>query len=263
MSDEVFHIRSSRPVVWRTPHSLQIGIDHPVTVLDDIPDQAAPLIHALQSGVTREGYLLIAKQLKLRAPVAMALVDGLSSAFHDDVDRVTPRLVVTGHSVARVILAETMSQWGYDVSLASSPEPSQTDVIHLLAADYLVDPQWLSRYGSGRSPHLPLVFSDHSVTAGPLINPGKTPCLSCRELFLRESEPHWLSLGSQLWGHAAPTATEEHARLAAVLVSIALGELHLADTAEHSHPIARYQTTNQTVSLLEASFHPDCHCRGL
>lgn len=263
MSDQVFHIRSSRPLVWRTPHSLQIGIDHPVTTLEDVPDQAAPLIHALQSGVSRDGYLLLAKQLNVRQPVALALVEGLSSAFEDEEARVRPRLVVSGHSVARVIVAETMSQWGYEVSLANSPEPTQSDVVHLLAADYLTDPQWLSRYGSGRSPHVPLVFSDHSVTAGPLIIPGATPCLSCRELFLREVEPHWLSLGSQLWGQPAPTATVENARLAAVLVSIVLGELHLDDTAGHPHPIVRYLTTNQTISLIAARFHPECHCRGL
>lgn len=263
MSDEVFHIRSPRPLLWRTPTSLQVGVDHPVIALSDIPDEAAPLIHALQSGVSKDGYRLLAKQLKIPPQDAMAIVDGLTPAFDEDEQPPRPRLVVTGTSVARVIVAETLSQWGFDVSLSSSPDPNRLDVVHLLTCDYLADPTWLSRYGSGRSPHLPLVFSDQSVTAGPLIVPGETPCLSCRELFLRDGDPNWLSLGSQLWGQVAPSATEDFARLGGVLVSVALGQLRLDNASENPQPIVRYRTTDRTVSFSQATFHPDCRCRGL
>ncbi len=263
MSDEVFHIRSSRPVLWRTPNSLQIGVDHPVITLEDIPDQAAPLIHALQSGVTRQGYTLLAKQLKVAPSAAAALVSGLSSAFEEEELPARPRLVVTGHSVARVIVAETLSQWGYDVSLATAPPTTRTDVVHVLATDYVADPQWLSRYGAGRSPHLPLVFSDQSVTAGPLTIPGKTPCMSCRELFLRDAQPHWLPLGTQLWGQVAPTANEVVARVAGILVALALGDLQIAGSSEVAHPTVRYRVTDRVISLAEAGFHPACHCQGL
>ncbi len=263
MSDEVFHIRSPRPVLWRTPNSLQVGVDDPVLTLDDIPDQAAPLIHALQSGVSRQGYNLLAKQLKVSPTAATALVSGLSSAFEEEAPPKRRRLVVTGHSVARVIVAETLNQWGYNVSLATSPPVTRSDVVHVLVTDYVTDPQWLSRYGAGRSPHLPLVFSDQNVSAGPLTIPGKTPCLSCRELFLRETQPHWLPLGTQLWGQVAPTACEAGARLAGVLVSLGLGHLRIAGTSEVKNPIVRFGVTDQVISLAEAGFHPACHCQGL
>jgi hypothetical protein len=263
MSDEVFHIRSPRPVLWRTPNSLQIGFDDPVITLEDIPDQAAPLIHALQSGVSRQGYTLLAKQLKVTPTAATALVSGLSSAFEEEAPPKRRRLIVTGHSVAREIVAETLDQWGYNVSLATSPPVTRTDVVHVLATDYITDPQWLSRYGAGRSPHLPLVFSDQSVTAGPLTIPGKTPCLSCRELFLRETQPHWLPLGTQLWGQVAPTASEAVARLAGVLVSLALGHLRIAGKSEVKNLIVRFGVTEREISLAEAGFHPACHCQGI
>jgi hypothetical protein len=263
MSDEVFHIRSPRPVLWRTPNSLQVGVDHPVITLEEVPDQAAPLIHALQSGVSRQGYTLLAQQLKVSPSKAMALVNGLSSAFEEEEPPTRSRIVVTGHSVARVIVAETLSQWGYDVSLATSPPPTRSDIVHLLATDYVTDPQWLSRYGAGRSPHLPLVFSDQSVTAGPFTIPGKTPCLSCRELFQREAQPHWLPLATQLWGQVAPTASEDIARVAGLLVSLALGDLQIRGASEVKNPTVRYGVMDRVISLEETGFHPACHCRGL
>ena len=44
-----------RPIVWRTPHSLQIGVDPVLAVLDDVSEGDARLIDALAVGVPRSG----------------------------------------------------------------------------------------------------------------------------------------------------------------------------------------------------------------
>jgi hypothetical protein len=113
MTHDVYRIRTHRPVLWRTPSSVQVGVDDPALVVDNIPDQAAPLIHALQSGVSSDGFALLAQQLHVPLMTAKSLVEGLSPAFEKDPPRKLPRLIVTGHSVTRRIVAETLSGWGY------------------------------------------------------------------------------------------------------------------------------------------------------
>jgi len=61
MPDDVYRIRTSRPVLWRTPSSVQVGVDDPPLVVENIPDRAAPLLHALQSGVSTDGFELLAQ----------------------------------------------------------------------------------------------------------------------------------------------------------------------------------------------------------
>jgi hypothetical protein len=111
---------------------------------------------------------------------------------------------------------------------------------------------------------VPLVFSDRTITAGPLVVPGKTPCLSCRELYIREDEPHWLSLGSQLWGKRPPTATEPLSRLSAVLVALSTGHVQFPSAADSVHyPVARYSLDTGLIDVSDAAFHAECRCRGL
>ena len=264
MPDDVYRIRTSRPVLWRTPSSVQVGVDDPPLVVENIPDRAAPLLHALQSGVSTDGFELLAQQLRVPLSSAHHLANSFSPAFHTDPSEPKPRFIVTGPGVARRIVADTLRSWGFVATLASHPRPSQSKAIHLLVADYVIDPQWLPRYGAGRSRHLPLVFSDRSITAGPLITPGSTPCLSCRELFLRENNPHWLALGSQLWGTTAPTSTEPLARLSAMLVAVSVGQMKIPAVAGNSGPlIVRFSPASETLSAESAAFHPDCRCRGL
>jgi hypothetical protein len=264
MPEDVYRIRTSRPLLWRTPSSIQVGIDEPAVIVDDIPDHAAPLIHALQSGVSREGFHLLARQLRVPLSDATRMVRDLAPTFDPDLTPLAPRYIVTGHGVARRLVADTLRNWGARATLAHQPRPSTSRTIHLLVADYLIDPEWLPVYGGGRSAHIPLVFSDRTISAGPLVTPGITPCLSCRELFLREREPHWLALGSQLWGSTPPTATEPLARVAALLVALSAGQIRL--TTNHKPEtalIARFHPDTAELTVAEAEFHPECRCRGL
>ena len=264
MSDDVYRIRTARPFLWRTPSTVQVGVDEPPLVVENIPDRAAPLLHALQSGVSRDGFELLAQQLRVPLSSAHHLAKSFSPAFHTDPSAPKPRFIVTGPGVARRIVADTLRSWGFLATLTSHPRPSQSKAIHLLIADFVIDPQWLPRYGAGRSRHLPLVFSDRSITAGPLITPGRTPCLSCRELLLREKNPDWLARGSQLWGTSAPTSTEPLARMSAMLVAVSVGHLRIPPLTNQQAPlIVSVSPASGTLSVESAMFHPDCRCRGL
>lgn len=77
---ERYRLRRNRPVVWRTPHSLSVGVDQPAVVVTDIPDGASPLIHALHEGIGRSGFVLLATQLGLDTDHATRLLDQLLPA---------------------------------------------------------------------------------------------------------------------------------------------------------------------------------------
>ncbi|MDO9591372.1 MAG: hypothetical protein Q7J04_09545, partial [Microcella sp.] len=53
---------SRRPIVWRSPRILQIGVDPRLAVLDDVTDGDARLIDALTAGITRAGLGTLAAQ---------------------------------------------------------------------------------------------------------------------------------------------------------------------------------------------------------
>lgn len=266
MSDRVYRIRSSRPLLWRTPHSLQVGVDHPRLVVDSVDDHAAPLVHALQDGISEDGYELLRRQRGVSKDSALHLLNQLSPAFVDDEKPQTVSCAVYGTSNATPLFARQLEHLGVTVTRVNSVDDlaSHPGVVILLA-DYLLDPQWLHTLPSGDRPHVPVVFSDLTVSAGPLIIPGHTPCLSCRELTIRDEEPEWLNLGSQLWSTPSPHADPKGASVAAVLAAELLSVVRPASAPlDTSEPFQlRWEEQSGLVYRDHVTFHPQCHCRGL
>jgi hypothetical protein len=225
MSQTVYRIRAHRPLLWRTPTSVQIGVDEPRVIVDNIPDTAAPLIHALHDGISAEGVEVLAKQLDISGREAHRIVQSCAPSFAEEPPCQTLSLVVMGSSTASRAIASLLEGWGaHSRHIESFPVPDESGVV-VLVADYLADPNWNAHLTHTSLPHLPVIFSDLSITAGPLITPGMTPCLGCHELWHRQREPEWLSLGSRLWASSAPTANLAGAHRAATLTALLLGLL--------------------------------------
>lgn len=264
MTDEVYRIRSTRPLIWRTPHSLQVGIDPPQIRVDDIPDTAAPLIHALRDGVSDEGLGMLAERLKVSASTVKSIVQTLSPSFDQPESTAAHSVTVTGHSTATQIISSVFDTWGFDAVHRDEPAPHTPGATVVLAGDYVANPRWSAALSHTSTPHVPVIFSDLSITVGPLVTPGTTPCLSCHELWRRDEEPEWLSIGSQLWDTPAPTATLHGAQRAVALCAMLLGEL---GTDGIDLPPSGVQLEmrpgSRTSSRREITFHPECRCRGL
>lgn len=266
MSGRVYRIRSTRPLIWRTPDSLQVGVADPVATASNIPDQAAPLIHALQDGVSAPGFDTLRRQHRVSAEQAHTLLEELRPAFRADPQPRSHRISVLGRSRVTRIFAEDLAQLGGDVSVESSvPQALKRSVdTVVLVADFLLDPEWRVSLGPVDTPHLPVVFHDTGVHVGPLVRPGVSPCLSCRELWQRE-DPHWLSIGSQLWSTPAQYASRVAASVAA-MVTAALCQIVVVPTqwcpTDQACSVAWDGATGQ-LSTHTHEFHPDCVCRGL
>src|SRR3954462_11769222 len=56
------------PRVWRTPHSIQFGVDEPALVLDGVSAADERMLVALAAGVTVEGLPPVAERARAPAP---------------------------------------------------------------------------------------------------------------------------------------------------------------------------------------------------
>ncbi|MCW2829328.1 MAG: hypothetical protein JWP31_20, partial [Aeromicrobium sp.] len=54
------------------------------------------------------------------------------------------------------------------------------------------------RAGLLRLDHLPVVIDEDQVRIGPLVRPGRTPCMSCHDLHRTDWDPAWPALVHQL-----------------------------------------------------------------
>ena len=53
-------------------------------------------------------------------------------------------------------------------------------------------------YGTRRLAHLAVTVRDGTVVVGPLVRPGRTPCLNCLDLHRRDRDPAWPAIAAQL-----------------------------------------------------------------
>ena len=70
----VLKVRVDVPLVWRSPSSLQFGVDAPLAVLDDLDEGTERIVAALVSGISRSGFDMMARSLGLTPDRAEALL---------------------------------------------------------------------------------------------------------------------------------------------------------------------------------------------
>lgn len=82
-----------------------------------------------------------------------------------------------------------------------------------------------------RVPHLPVVTQDHRVLVGPLVRPGRGPCLTCTDLHRRDRDAAWPTLVNQLAAPlpetAPPVSTESSLTSTAAGLVAMLTHAHL------------------------------------
>ena len=118
--------------------------------------------------------------------------------------------------------------------------------------------------------HLVVTLTGDAVRVGPLVIPGRTPCIGCTDLHRAAWDPGWLALVPQ-FGRAgahrgAVTALPIRSRLAqhVAAAEVVATCLDLADTARHSAAApAQIRTIGPDRRVRtegHAAFHPRCAC---
>lgn len=106
--------------------------------------------------------------------------------------------------------------------------------------------------------HLPVAFSAGGATVGPLVVPGVTPCLSCRDGSERDRDTSWPLLHTQLVGR-----TEDAVRFAIVVQAAGLVEqlLRSPEGTGRGFRSVRLSSDGRR-DWQRVRFHEECRCRA-
>jgi hypothetical protein len=140
--------------------------------------------------------------------------------------------------------------------------------VTVLAPDSVVNLVRRDRLTEAGLSHLPVTVLDGDATVGPLVHPGRTPCLRCVDLHHTDRDPAWPLLLAQLSDDlpAAATCAVVLATMAAAVASRLV--LDYVDgppgarPAPHQGGIAYVLRAEETLPRRRTyRFHPSCGCR--
>lgn len=197
--------------VWRSPDSLQFGVERPVLVLDDVSAADERMLAALAAGVTREGLRVIAARAGAPPSSEARLLERVETVLAPPPRRgpsPSSLVVLDGSGPTASGVERMLGEMGAVVRSGlrwSDPAIARADAA-VIVASYAVEPQRHARWLRRDVPHLPIVFDDDGVVVGPLVRPGTGPCLRCLDLHRTDADPAWPAMATQL--HVLPPPGE-------------------------------------------------------
>ncbi|MHC1559759.1 ThiF family adenylyltransferase [Actinomycetospora sp. C-140] len=135
---------------------------------------------------------------------------------------------------------------------------ARADLVVLADADR-PDPVAATRLVLAGRAHLPVALAAGVGTVGPLVVPGRTPCLHCEDLVRTAEDPAWPRLAAELAGRRSPAPVALAAATAALAVAEVLAVLDPAGVAAAwgaTLTLAAHGARDRT----PARRHPDCGC---
>ena len=264
------------PRVWRTPDSIQFGVESPVLVLDGVSAAEERMLAALASGVSVEGLRVVAAKARAEPHEVERLLERVRSVLVSP-RRSAPapamRVLIDGGGETAAALGRMLSAAGAEVDAGppwppgvEGPPEGSVDAV-VIVASYAVEPQRHARWLRRDVPHLPIVYADGGVTVGPLVRPGRGPCLRCVDLHRTDADPAWPAMATQLHtrervGETAVAAAAAAARAAAVVLAAGGGRAS-AETVAGSAVSARLAIGAMDWVSRAWEPHPECGCLGL
>jgi bacteriocin biosynthesis cyclodehydratase domain-containing protein len=259
------------PLVWRDPHTLQIGVDRPAVVLSGVSGPQERLVAAIASGHGRSGLGALAERARCSEGEAAALVAAVAPALVTHEPASALRVAVTGSSPLLDAIVALLTGCGLSPehvdaeSVGSRPAPA----LGVAVSHHVHDPQVTGAWLRRDVPHLCVVVGDRSTRVGPIVVPGATACAHCLDLHRSRVDPGWGVIAGQLWGRSptveGPIVVADVAARAARRVRDRLLELSrdslrvcandsVIDTVDHD--------TGRVTSTVSRP-HPGCGCAAL
>lgn len=150
-----------------------------------------------------------------------------------------------------------------DVAPRVSTEPVRSpDVVVLVETD-VADPLRGPALVAAGTVHLSVVLREADVVVGPLVVPGRGPCLRCLDLRRTDADPAWPSLLDQL-GRSDPAVEAAATAVVASGLGTAAVLAHL-DGAGGRPPGTVFEVSAPGAVPRERAWavHPDCGCTAL
>ncbi len=290
------------PLVWRTPHTLQLGGVRPLVVLDDPGELEHGVLALLQRGVERETLGMICAAIGTGPAGLDALLRRLEPALLPAAPTAARTMIATGHPDAHAgtqpvaasgdepavagppqggraaraplvvvdgdlelgtAVGAAMARLGHRVVAAGSAPSNARVAFAVLAAQWVVPPALHLSWLRRDVPHLSVVHEGDAVRIGPLVEPGATGCLRCIELHRRDADAAWPVVAAQLANIPAPELDPRTlALVAAHAAALADERLALGRTAFGETSLS-VPTTTALPSAAQHPPHPECGCRSL
>lgn len=128
-----------------------------------------------------------------------------------------------------------------------------------------VDPARMWRLISEQVPHLPIVWGEAGATIGPVVLPGRTPCLRCLDLHRRDADIAWPLVAAQLHANTDAGFAEE-SLIANTASAIAVGQiLGIIDGRGPGNPgqAVEVNLPDGLPRVRDWAPHPDCGCMSI
>lgn len=241
------------PLLWRDADTVQFGLD-PVLTVDAGEPWVEPLLNALRTGFRRSAFDVIAHGVGAPREEARRLLHRLRPVLREDLP-LPPAAWVEAVNVADP-RAEPRARDGLadeGIRLSTRADASAVGVVLVHGAASAMQLRPCLRDDVA---HLPLAFEPGSLVVGPLVVPGRSPCLSCRDAQERDRDPAWPTLHAQLI--APPDAPIPAARVAeaAALAARILRSPRAGDGSR----VVRVSPDGARV-WSSVMFHAECRCR--
>ncbi|MFZ4894137.1 TOMM precursor leader peptide-binding protein [Plantibacter sp. Mn2098] len=280
----LLQISPNTPVVWRTPRSLQFGVDEAIVVLDDVDTDTERIVAALQRGVDSRYADRLATVVGAPEQTVRSLVDALGPVIErrpSAGERPTPperhgqhghpeqaeragrldrplRVAVDGDGPTAGRLRTLLAPHADIVPVGSAVVD-----LAVVCAHYVIHPQRYARWLRDDVRHLPVVFGDRFARIGPLVVPGIGPCLYCLDQARTDADPAWPAIASQLLTRESPIERPLlSAECATRTARLVLAPAAITTGAEHERQIL-IDATSGEVTRLVVRPHPRCACRSL
>lgn len=249
----VLRLDPSIPSVWRSPTSLQYGVEPPRAVVDDVGTGIERMIHALEIGTT-------ARALEVLGGVdaATRLLETLGPVLREartPAGTVVPPEIRIRSASIEAIRAH-LRVLAPDAAPAVHRDPTRPG---LLVVDHVVAPSEHLAWMREDRPHLAIVLGEDSILVGPLVVPGRTGCLRCRDLHRRDADPAWPAIASQLVDR--PAAAGDDPILLAGALALGMSAI-VRGAGPGVEAGVRLRLDGEHV-LEPLAPHPECGCFGI
>lgn len=241
------------PLLWRDARTVQFGLDAEVFI-DVEGAWVEPLLMRLRRGIVLASFDVVAHGVGAPRAAARDLLSQLRPLLVSD-QPAAPRVWVDGVNVADGRAQERMRQSLRDEGIAEAATRERGAVAVVVVEGAAAALQFAS-YLRDDVPHLPVAFEGPSTVIGPLVLPGRTPCLSCRDAHEQKRDIAWPMLHAQLVGRPTEMTSARIAHAAGLAARVLRAPTGRAGAMVRVTPDGK-------IVWCEVRHHEGCRCLEL
>lgn len=249
------------PLVWRSPTSIQIGIDRPLAIAEPITPGQERFLTALRTGIPDHSLAAIAKECSLTSVELQSTLSLFAEACQPEPRTSRLRICLDGDHGCLVSMGEIFSRLGHQVVIARALTEPRVDAVFVVA-DYVQPLHRSGEWHRRNKPHIPITFGDKTIEIGPILGlDDSAPCAMCIALAKTDTDSAWPVMATQLAG-----------MMSALPTSLVVHEITTILARWLSHPETLALSSTQAVvidavsgkrELRRFSVHAECACQAL